>query len=314
MGKNAGPFRLAAEYYAARMLVGGMSVLPLGAASWLGARMGDLLRLVDKRHRRRVYDQVSDRLGLAGEELDRFVKANFRSYGKTLGEFARLSRMRREDFAQYVDIEPFKKRLEELRAEGKGVIFITAHFGNWEWNNSLASSLGVSGGSIARPLDNPRVNELVRSVRERNGLRIFDKAGAIRKALGALKDNNLVGILIDQDAGHNGLMSPFLGKPASTLTVPVELSIRTGSPMVVVGLRRGGSDKRFTLLFNPRPHRPNPDADTEQETCRLTDALNEDLGNMIMQAPEQWFWIHRRWKSEGLKYGRNKTAGDATAS
>lgn len=310
MGKNAGPFRLALEYYAARAFVGGMSLLPLGLASWLGGRMGDLLRLADGRHRRRVRDQAADRLGLAGGELDRFVKANFRSYGRTLGEFACLSRMRSDDFRRYVDVEQFEELLRNLRSEGKGVIFITAHFGNWEWSNSLASTLGVAGGSIARPLDNPRVNELVRSIRERNGLRIFDKAGAIRKALGALRNNDIVGVLIDQDAGRGGLMSPFLGKPASTITVPVELSIRTGSPMVVMGLRRGGSGKRFTLLFNPAPLRPNPDAEAEAETRRLTDALNADLGEMIMQAPEQWFWLHRRWKSEGMKFAQNAPAGD----
>jgi len=216
-----------------------------------------------------------------------------------LAEFARLGRMEAEDFHRYVDVKPFRKRIQELRAEGKGLIFITMHFGNWEWCNSLAGILGIEGGSIARPLDNPRVNEMVRGMREKTGLPILDKQGAIRKALAAIRENKTVGILIDQDAGRGGMMSPFLGKPASTLTIPVELAIRTGCPMVVAAMRRGGSDKRFTMLFEEQEYRADPEADPKAETRRLLDAVNAGLSRLIMQAPEQWFWIHRRWKSVG---------------
>lgn len=301
MAKGSKKIRHAVEYHAARALVFGLGLLPLGVASWLGRRLGDFARLADKRHRERAREQVADRLGLSGRELDDFVKANFRCYGMTLAEFARLGRMEAKEFHRYVDVGPFKKRIHELLAEGKGLIFITMHFGNWEWCNSLASIFGIDGGSIARPLDNPRVNELVRGIREKNGLRILDKQGAIRKALGALRENKTVGVLIDQDAGRNGMMSPFLGKPASTITIPVELAIRTGCPMLVAGLRRGGGDRRFTLLFEEKEYRADPNADPKLETRRLLDALNAGLGRLIMQAPEQWFWIHRRWKSVGEK-------------
>ncbi len=305
---NGKTLRLAAEYCAARALVAGLSALPFGAAVWTGRRLGGLLRLLDKRHRRRARDQAAERLGLSGAELDAFVTANFRSYGMAMAEFAWLGRMRPEDFPRYIDgMDAFRDRVAALRSEGKGLILVTAHFGSWEWFNSCARTLGLEGGSIARPLDNPRVNEFVRSLRERNGLRIFDKAGAIRKALGALKENNLVGVLIDQDAGPKGLMSPFLGKPASTITIPVEVAIRAGSPLIVAGLKRNGAGgkgadgRRFTMLFHPDPYRPNLEENPETEVRRLTDALNAGLGEMILQAPEQWFWIHRRWKSEGRK-------------
>ncbi len=110
-----------------------------------------------------------------------------------------------------------------------------------------------------------------------------------------------MGILIDQDAGHGGMMSPFLGRPASTITIPVELAIRTACPMIILGLRRGGNvnGRRFTILLSEKTYRADPDADPAEETKRLLDDVNAGLGDMIMQAPEQWFWIHRRWKSEG---------------
>ncbi len=281
----------------------GLSVLPFGAAAWTGRRLGGLLRTLDRRHRERARAQAADRLGLSGAALDAFVRENFHSYGMAMAEFAWLSRMRAEDFPRYVGgLDAFREFIEGMRAEGKGLILVTAHFGNWEWCNACARTLGVEGGSIARPLDNPRVNEFVRSIRERNGLRIFDKAGAIRKALGALKRNNVVGVLIDQDAGRSGVMSPFLGKPASTVTVPVELAMRVGSPMVVAGLRRvsGEGGRRFRMVFNPEPYRAAPGADGKEEAKRLTDALNAGLGDMILGAPAQWFWIHRRWKTDAV--------------
>lgn len=291
--------RRALEYHGARILVFCLSILPFGAAVWCGRRLGDAVRLLDKRHRERAVQQVSERLGLEQAAAREFVKRNFRHYGMVLAEFAKLSRMDKEEFAKHVDIGGFQEYAGRLLSEGKGLLFITGHFGNWEWANSLATSIGFSGGSIARPLDNARLNEYVRRLRERNGMRILDKQGAIRKALGTLKNNEVVGVLIDQDAGRQGLMSPFLGKPASTITIPVELAMRTGSPMVVVVLRRGGgTGKRFKLLWTT-PHRADPKADQEQEIRRLVDALNADLGQLVMEAPEQWFWIHRRWKSEG---------------
>jgi lauroyl/myristoyl acyltransferase len=87
----------------------------------------------------------------------------------------------------------------------------------------------------------------------------------------------------------------------------VELAIRVGSPMIVAGLRRSsaeelrGGAKRFAMVFNPVPYRPDPGAEAKEEARRLTDELNAGLGDMILQAPEQWFWIHRRWKSEGQR-------------
>lgn len=292
--------REAAEYHAARAVLFSLSLLPLPAACWVGRRLGDLLRLVDRRHRQRAYDHVSARLGLSGKELDDFVKDNFRSYGMTAAEFAKLTRFSAKDIENNIDYNGFDELVRKVTGEGKGVIFVTLHFGNWEWCNSMGKIMGGAGGSIARPLDNSRVNELIRSVRERNGLPIFDKKGAIRKGLAELKRGNILGILIDQDAGSKGMMSPFLGKPASTLTIPAELAIRLESPMVVIVCKRNppGSAKHFVIDYCPEPFRPNPNADHKEETRRLVDALNDASSEIIRRTPTQWLWIHRRWKSQ----------------
>ena len=178
-------------------------------------------------------------------------------------------------------------------------MIVTAHYGNWEWGNAIAGLLGVSGGSIARPLDNPWLDGYVKKIRERNGLRIYDKQGALRQALRTLRNNGVVGVLLDQDAGPRGLMSPFLGRLASTVPEPVELALRAGSPLVAAVLRRGADGRRFVVRYNPLPHRPDPGRSPEEEIHRLVDDLNDDLSRFILEEPDQWFWIHRRWKSVG---------------
>ncbi len=291
--------RHALEYYLVRIALFCLSILPMRMAAWCGRRIGDLLRVIDRKHRERAYTQIRDRLGLEGPAADRFVRDNFRHYGMVIAEFAQLSRLNQAQIDAYINYNHADELSKNLLAENKGLILITPHFGNWEWSNSAAHTLGLTGGSVARPLDNPRVNELVRQVRERNGLRILDKKGAIRKALGILRKKGAVGVLIDQDGGRMGIMSPFLGKPASTMAFPVELALRTGSPMLVVGCKRTSGPKRFTFVHRSEPFRVDMQADKGEEVRRLVDALNAEIGRIIMEAPEQWLWVHRRWKSAG---------------
>lgn len=285
-----------------RVFVAGMSLFPLGPGRWLGRRIGDAWWLIDRRHRAIAEDQAERCLHLGPTATRRLIRDNFRHYGMVMTEVARLARMTREDFVRLVDFDGFKEFAHGLLAENKGLLLITGHFGNWEWMNSTATALEVTGGSIARPLDNPGMNEFLRRIRERNGLTIIDKRGAIRKARQMLLENRFVGVLIDQDAGSHGIVSPFLGRPGSTITIPVELALRTGSPMVTLVLRRGGTNgKAFTMLYNREVRRPDLSADPEAETKRLVDVLNDDLGRIIMQAPEQWFWRHQRWKSMSVR-------------
>ncbi|MDR1535484.1 MAG: lysophospholipid acyltransferase family protein [Planctomycetota bacterium] len=292
--------RHAFEYLGVRILVFALAWLPKRFALGLGLRIGDAWRLLDRRRRKTVRTQSADRLGLSPAEAKEFTRRNFRNLGVTLVEFARLSRLSLSDFAGLVDLAGLDGLIRKLLEEGRGVCFITAHFGNWEWCNWLSGVMGLSGGSIARPLDNPRLEMFVKGIREKNGLAIFDKRGAMRQALRTLRNNGVVGALIDQDAGAGGLMSPFLGCPASTITAPVELAMRSGSPILTVALKRtDGPGRRFVARYNPIPHRPCPHTNPKEEIRRLVDAVNADLSRLILEAPEQWFWIHRRWKNQG---------------
>lgn len=287
-----------AEYAAVRLIHFILSRLPFAWSMRLGEGIGGLWNLVDRPHRRRVESQAMRHLGLAKADAGAFARRNFRHYGLALAEFCRLGAMTREAVAEHIDFAGFDGLCRRLAAEGRGLVIVTAHLGNWEWGNSIATNLGMEGGSIARPLDNPLVNEFVRTIRERNGFRILDKRGAIRGALKCLRRGQVVAVLVDQDAGRDGLMSPFLGDTASTVTIPVELAIRVGCPLVAAAtVRRGGKPGFFEMRYSAEALRPRPNADPERETRRLVDALNRELGEMILENPDQWFWVHRRWKT-----------------
>lgn len=299
MARNKSKTAIAAEYYGARALVWLVSLIPGWLKPWAGRRIGDLYRLVDKRHRVRAEENVKELLGLDQAAAKAFVKRNFRNYGMIFTEFAMLTRMSAKQILEHTDDAGLGDFLRTLTAEGKGVVLITPHYGNWEWAGAAIAPLGFEGGSIARPLDNPRLNEYVKACRERQGFRIFDKQGAIRRGMAALRKGQILAVLFDQDAGRKGVMSPFLGKPASTIAIPVELAMHTGSPIVTVMVRRlPGGKTRFLARFNPAPFRPVPGAEAKAETRRLVDELNADLSRMIMEEPDQWLWIHRRWKTQ----------------
>lgn len=286
-----------AEYCIARGVIGVLSLLPMPVASFVGECLGTCLRVFLAKFRKRAYAHAELVLGLTGPQADDFVRKNFHHYGKVIAEVAVISRCSMERFLSFIDLGDLRDITQTLLREKKGILFLTPHYGNWELCNKLGVAAGVTGGSIARPLENHILNEYIRSLREYNGLAILDKEGAIRKAMRILRDNGAVGILMDQDGGKFGYISTFLGKPASTLTVPAELAIRLGSPIITIALRRNpaGSPKRFTVVHGPVRHADSA-TQSKEAIGRLTDTFNQDLGDIILRDPTQWLWVHRRWK------------------
>ncbi|MDR1611473.1 MAG: lysophospholipid acyltransferase family protein [Planctomycetota bacterium] len=299
-----GALRNCAEYAAAGMGAFFVDLLPFSWATGLGAAMGAVAHRLLRGRRELAVRQAGERLGLDEPAARRLVGENFRHYGKVAAELCRLAKISDREYDRRTAYGETLKLARELLAEKKGLLFVTAHHGNWEWANAWPKANGLGGVCIARPLDNPLLDGWLRRVRERRGLRVIDKAGALRAALKALRNNGIVGILIDQDAGPRGLMSPFLGKPASTETLPVELAVRLGTPMLAVAaVRAPGAASAFTLRLAGGVVRARPGADPAREVPRLTDELNARLGQLIREAPEQWFWVHRRWKTRSPAAG-----------
>ena len=306
MAKVQSALRNRVEY--AGMLFGSLLLgwTPMFFAKALATVLADIWRIVDKRHRLRVMEQSMSTLGIDKAAAERLVRDNYRHYVYAILEIIRLSRLEPKVAMQRLDTNGVDEKLRVALAAGKGVVVATGHLGNWEWGCMGLGQLGAVEGVIARSLDNPLIDAAINRIRLRSGVEVWYKQGAIRKAMSALKRSRGFAAVIDQDGGRNGVMVPFLGRPASTMSLPVELALRTGSPIIVVGLMRDGDVMHFKASSGEIIW-PDVNADPEQEKMRLLTAVNDGLSEIIRNHPEQWIWILNRWKTDRV---REKPAAD----
>ena len=187
------------------------------------------------------------------------------------------------------------EHLDEALAKGRGIFFLTGHFGNWEL---LAATHGLAGfglSVVVRPLDNPYLDAVIARARERSGLRAISKREAVEGVRAALGRGECIGILLDQDAGRQGVFVPFLGHAASTSRALAVLALKTRAPVVPAFIHRlpdGGHE----LILEPEIPlviTGDLDHDIVMNTARFTEAIERH----VRVHPEQWFWVHRRWKS-----------------
>lgn len=274
--------------------------LPVGLARICACCMGDLWRVLDKRHRLLAMRQSMDRLGLDEGRARVLVRDNYRHYALFVMETARLRRMPASEVRRLTSMNGCDKAMDDILAQGKGMILVTGHLGNWEWGAVILGMLDVVDGMIARPLDNPLIDRFVRGIRESTGASVWDKCGSMRKALSAVRKGRGFVAVMDQHGGRKGVSVPFLDKEGSTMAAPVELAIRTGAPLYVLAMVRDGVSGGFSMQPK-RVHWPEAGADPEREMVRLATAINADLSELIREYPEQWIWIHRRWRSSGAQ-------------
>ena len=300
MAKDLGKFRIWAEYAG---LLFGYALLawpPLPIARVGATILADLWRRMDRKHRLLATRQSMERLGIDEERARILVRDNYRHYGLVAMETARLKGMSPQDAIKRTNLNGSDAIMTDILSRGKGLIVITGHIGNWEWGGGVLGGLKLVEGMIARPLDNPKIDEFVRGIRQKTGASVWDKAGSMRKALATLKRGGCFVAVMDQDGGHTGCHAPFLGKDGSTMATPIELAIRTGAPLFVGAVIRDADSRDFNVIYK-RIHWPEDGADPDREKQRLIEDVNADLSELIMAYPEQWIWIHKRWKTTSPK-------------
>jgi len=285
-----------AEYIAARMMAGFFKYLPLPVAALVGKYIGVLFFRIDKRHRVQCSQSMQKALGISEEESLALARDMYIHLGIMLAEFPRTPSLKGKMLEDNVDFGDSEKYIRSLLAEGKGLIFITGHIGNWEMCGSIFGQKGLSDGAIARPLDNPLIDEWVNSIRQANGQTIWDKFGAMRNALRALKKGGSFGTLMDIDAGQDGVFNEFFGMRCSTVPTAVDLAVKTGAPIMLGAFHRT-SPMHFKLETG-EPFRCDPERDKKSERLRLLQKCNDELERVIRKRPEQWLWLHRRWKTQ----------------
>jgi KDO2-lipid IV(A) lauroyltransferase len=279
------------EYCLAAAAVKSLEYSPAAVAWRLGGRYARLLDLALPRLRRVALRNLALAMpGLSREEAGRIVDDVFRSIGRLVVSFARFPSIRKENVGQWIRLEG-GEYFEEARRAGRGVLFATAHLGNWELSAYAHALFAEPMSVVARPLDNPFIDALVERRRALSGNRVILKKDFARAIVKALAANEAVGILIDQNASpDNGVFVDFFGIRACAATGLAKIAARTGAAVIPGFALWSDQERRYVLRFYP----PVP---MTGDAARDTQALQSVLEGVIRRYPGQWLWIHRRWKT-----------------
>ncbi len=219
----------------------------------------------------------------------------FRGFGRMMADFASFPRLNRSNIGQLMVYDGFE-HYERAQKQGKGVIFLTAHFGNWELSSFAHSMYGHTINFTVRPMDNPLLDDIITRYRCLSGGRPIDKNDFARPALQALKRGQAVGVLMDTNMlPGEGIFVKFFGRLACTTSAPARLARKTGAALVL-GLTLWDSRLgKYRLRFEPVDWiaAEDPEEEIRINTANFTRLIEE----CIRRNPDQWFWVHRRWKT-----------------
>jgi Kdo2-lipid IVA lauroyltransferase/acyltransferase len=218
------------------------------------------------------------------------VDGVFASLARTLAVFTRLPSINAQNISAYIRYEGFE-HYEEAKRRGKGVLFATAHLGNWELSAYAHALMTEPMNIVVRPLDIQASDEVVEARRAGSGNRIISKQHSARDILRALKLNQPVGILIDQNVSlEEGTFIDFFGTPACAGTAFARIAAHSGAAVIPGFAFWIESERRYTLKFYPL-------VDITGEAIEDTRRIHAVIEQAIREHPEQWLWLHRRWKT-----------------
>jgi Kdo2-lipid IVA lauroyltransferase/acyltransferase len=276
------------EYGAALAVLKTLEWAPLPLAHLLARVYTRLLDLAVPRLRRVALQNLA--MALPDRPAPQIVNGVFRSIARVLVTFAKFPAIRRENVQQWIRCEGAEHVAEALQ-QGRGVLFATAHLGNWELSAFAYALLSAPIHVVVRPLDNPLIDALVERRRALSGNRTIGKKEYARSILKALAANETVGILVDQNsAADAGVFVDFFGVKACAGVGFAKLAARSGAAVIPGFALWEESEQRFVLRFYP----PVP---MSGDPARDTQAVQSALERVIRQYPDQWLWLHRRWKT-----------------
>ena len=292
---DAPTFRHRLEYALYRGVERFVSVFPWATLVEAGRALGMLFWLVDARHRRivrRNFRMID--LGLSDPEISRLSWSCFAHYGAVFLTTLRLYAGDPEEGDRWMRVEGLE-HYDAAHAKGKGIIQISAHYGNWEAIGFVQGRAGRCMSVIARGLDNPLLDKALRDSREAHGNTIIPKGGAIKETVRALRQGRSVGFLMDQDALTSGIWVKFLGQWASTYATAGNLAVRLGVPVLPV-FSWPEEDGGIRVRIEPAFEVPQT-GDLEKDTWVATQLMTTCLEAQIRRDPRWYFWMHHRFKT-----------------
>jgi Kdo2-lipid IVA lauroyltransferase/acyltransferase len=230
------------------------------------------------------------------KEIIKIAKGVYRHFAIVAAEFFDMPYITNDNIHQWVDVDGYEN-YEVAIARGEGILSIVAHFGNWELLPIAVPMYAKPMHIVYRPLDNPIFDNMVEYVRTMQGNELIRKGGSGKKIMELLKENQIIGILSDQNvARYEGVFVDFFGRSACTGVGLAVMAMRSGAPIIPVFMARQKSGKYKFIIkpFIKAICTDDYEADLQVNTQRFTKII-EDI---VREYPEQWFWFHQRWKTK----------------
>jgi KDO2-lipid IV(A) lauroyltransferase len=295
MSRQRSAFRNRAEALAVSALRNAFARMTPQRAEAVGRRLGLAYRRVDGRRRELARANIASAFpDMSSGEVDALSRAVFAHFGGLATELLHAAGRPVPETVARVEFPDVGLALEALRS-GRGVLFLTAHLGNWEYSALGMAAAGVKAAVVARPLDNPHLDAWLTAFRTNNGNTIIEKHDAARGMLKTLRSGGVLGVLADQHVGPpDGVPAPFFGRRASTTSALARIVDRTEALVLPAAAIRIAPSRYRLVVESVLDVRSLPAA--EREAAPLTARFNAILEEMIRRVPEQWLWLHNRWR------------------
>lgn len=285
------------EFLPAFLLLKSLGFLPRAAAVSVSRAVARVIYHLHGRLRRTGHRNLQ----MAMPELDAsgraaILKAVFDNLGRLLGEFSQFPKITPDNISERVVYDGFEN-YAAAAAKGKGVLMLTGHVGAWELCAFAQGAHGHPLSFLARALDNPLLDKLIRDYRQMSGNRVINKNRSVREVLAALKGGRDVGLLIDANTlATEGVFCDFFGIPASSTTGLAVFALRSESPVVPGFLFWDARRKKHILRFEPEVELVRT-GDFKEEVAANTARFTKVIEACVRRHPEQWLWIHKRWRT-----------------
>jgi KDO2-lipid IV(A) lauroyltransferase len=268
--------------------------LVLAAGRCLGRAWGG----IDARHRRIAIDNLRASFpDWSAEQHERVARSVYAHFGAVILDLLWMAGRSGSELAALVDLEG-EENVRAAKASGKGILYCTAHLGNWEIHGVAHAAKHGPVSVVARPLENPALDASLCALRVKTGNTVVYKRKALASVLRELRGGRSVAMLLDQNVlAGDGIFVDFFGRKAATTTVAAALALKTGCALLPAWTELLPSG-RYRLRYEPALEVHANAADRDHEIARLTQELAARTESWIRRAPEQWLWLHRRWKTQ----------------
>lgn len=291
---------LYSEFIIVRAFYALFNMLPWRVALKLGRALGTVFYLADKKHRGHALKNLSIAFPEKKQsEIAAICGDFYKNLGMVFMEIIRISKYKDSNIDRFVESD-FTK-LKEIYGKS-GILLLTAHFGNWELLARTFGLKGFKGNVLARPLDNPYIEKILYGLRTSSGNKvIYNREHAVKNIMAALHGNEIVGFLPDENASKRiGVFVDFFGVKACTMPGMANIAAKTRLPIVPAFIVRipgeDGGYSKHKLIIEP-PLDINYTGNRREDTMNILKTFNEKIEDIIKRYPEQWFWIHNRWKT-----------------